>query len=109
MTRAQRWERLERTLVLVGVGYDAGLKETRATLESILADEPRILKDPEPLVAVSNLGESSVDFVVRPWVKAEDYWAVRFDLTRALKENIEAAGCSIPYPQQDVHMHQVNG
>jgi small conductance mechanosensitive channel len=48
-----------------------------------------------------------VNLVVRPWVKASDYWTVRWDLTRALKEQLEAAGCSIPFPQRDVHLHQV--
>ena len=55
---------------------------------------------------MANLGDSSVDIVVRPWVNAADYWAVRFDLTRKLKEGLEGAGCSIPYPQRDVHMYQ---
>ena len=77
-------------------------------MDTISAD-PRILADPVPRVAVAELADSSVNLVVRPWVKREDYWDVRFDLTRALKENIEAAGCSIPYPQQDVHHHEVNG
>ena len=58
------------------------------------------------MVAVSELGDSSVNLVVRPWVNASDYWATRWDLTRALKENLEAAGCSIPFPQRDVHLLQ---
>ena len=57
-------------------------------------------------MAVANLGDSAVEFVVRPWCTAADYWDVRFDLTKQLKEGIEAAGCSFPYPQQDVYMHQ---
>jgi small conductance mechanosensitive channel len=56
------------------------------------------------VVAVSELGDSSVNLVVRPWCKGTDYWAVRFDLTRALKEGLEAAGCSFPFPQRDVHL-----
>jgi small conductance mechanosensitive channel len=72
-----------------------------------VATDPRVLAEPGAVVAVSELADSSVNFVVRPWVKKEDYWATRWDLTRALKENLEAAGCSIPYPQRDVHMHQV--
>ena len=77
-------------------------------MDTISAD-PRVLSDPAPVVAVSELGASSVDLVVRPWVKAEDYWATRWDLTRALKENLEAAGCSFPYPQRDVHLFQESG
>jgi small conductance mechanosensitive channel len=95
--------------LVVGVGYDDDLGVAARTCMDTISADPRVLADPAPVVAVSELGDSSVNLVVRPWVKKEDYWDVRFDLTRALKENIEAAGCSIPYPQQDVHMHQVNG
>ena len=77
------------------------------TIRSVLDAEDRVLKDPEYVVAVSELGDSSVNLVVRPWCKAPDYWGLRFDLTRTLKERLEAAGCSIPYPQQDVHLHKV--
>ncbi len=94
--------------LVMGVGYEDDLgTAARVCMDTISAD-PRVLADPAPLVAVSELGDSSVNLVVRPWVKKEDYWSCRFDLTRALKENIEAAGCSIPYPQRDVHMHQVS-
>ena len=81
--------------------------EDGAVYEAALAADPRVLKDPEPTVAVSELADSSVNFVVRPWCNREDYWALRFDLMRKLKEELEAAGCSIPFPQQDVYMHQV--
>ena len=77
------------------------------TIHRIVPSHELVLDDPEPLIAVSNLGDSSVDLVVRPWCKNADYWTVRFDLLRSLKEGLEAAGCSIPYPQQDVHMYQV--
>ncbi len=60
--------------------------------------------EPEVQVAVSNLCDSSVDIVVRPRCAGSDYWALKFDLTRALKERLESAGCSIPYPQRDVHL-----
>ncbi len=75
----------------------------------MLAGDSRVLQDPAPVVAVAELADSSVNFVVRPWCKKEDYWGLRFDLMREMKEQLEAAGCSIPYPQQDVHMHQVGG
>lgn len=91
----------------VGVSYDDDLGVAVRTCMDVLAADARVLSDPEPQVAVAELGDSSVNLVVRPWVKAEDYWPTRFDLTRALKENLEAAGCSLPYPQRDVHLHQV--
>ena len=64
---------------------------------------------PGTQIAVSELADSSVNLVVRPWCASSDYWGVRFDLTRALKEQLEAAGCSIPFPQQDVHVRAANG
>jgi len=92
--------------LVVGVGYDDDLGVAVRTCMDVLAGDPRVLDDPEAVVAVNELGDSSVNLVVRPWVNASDYWAARWDLTRALKENLEAAGCSIPYPQRDVHLFQ---
>ena len=66
--------------------------------------DERVLADPAPTIAVAELADSSVNLVVRPWCKGTDYWPLRFDLTRGLKEGLEAAGCSIPYPQQDLHV-----
>ena len=68
--------------------------------------DSRVLKDPAPQIAVSEMADSSVNFVVRPWCNRTDYWAVKFDLTKAFKEQLEAGGCSIPFPQRDVHLHQ---
>ena len=68
--------------------------------------DERILKDPEPVIAVSELADSSVNFIVRPWVNAADYWGVYWDLTEQVKLTFDAEGISIPFPQQDVHMHQ---
>ncbi|MFQ5538391.1 MAG: mechanosensitive ion channel family protein [Gemmatimonadota bacterium] len=90
----------------VGVSYDDDLGVAVRTCQDVLAADPRVLSDPPAVVAVHELGDSSVNLVVRPWVKKEDYWAARWDLTRALKEQLEAAGCSLPYPQRDVHLHQ---
>ena len=70
------------------------------------ADE-RILKDPECLIAVSALADSSVNFFVRPWVKSADYWGVHFDLTEAIKKRFDDEGISFPFPQQDVHLYTV--
>lgn len=75
---------------------------------AVLSKDSRVLSDPEPLVAVSELSDSSVNLVVRPWCQRDDYWSLRYDLIRKFKEELEQAGCSIPYPQRDVHLHQVN-
>jgi len=92
--------------MVMGISYDDDIQTAIDTISSIVAADDRVLSEPEPQIAVSNLGDSSVDIVVRPWCNAADYWAVRFDLTRRLKEGLEGAGCSIPYPQRDIHMHQ---
>jgi len=88
----------------VGIGYENDIKIAKETLENILSEDKRILKDPVPLVAVSELGESSVNFAVRPWVKAQDYWDVYFDLLEMIKTTFDEKGISIPYPQMDVHL-----
>jgi small conductance mechanosensitive channel len=93
--------------IVVGVSYDDDLAVAVSTIERVLQEDSRVLAEPAPVVAISELGDSSVNIVVRPWCTKEDYWALRFDLTRALKEQLEAAGCSIPFPQRDVHLHQV--
>jgi small conductance mechanosensitive channel len=92
--------------LVFGIGYDDDLKKAKQLLEQILQADDRILKDPAPVVAVSELADSSVNFVVRPWVKSADYWDVYWDLTEKVKLTFDAEGISIPYPQQDVHMHQ---
>ncbi|MEM7414914.1 MAG: mechanosensitive ion channel domain-containing protein [Gemmatimonadota bacterium] len=93
--------------LVIGVSYDDDLGTAKETMTRIVAADSRVLAEPETTIEVLELGDSSVNFVVRPWVKTDDYWPTRFALTRELKEGIEAAGLSFPYPQQDVHMHQV--
>ena len=88
----------------VGVGYGDDLSVAIRTCQDVIAADARILAEPAPVIAVAELADSSVNLVIRPWVDSGDYWTVRWDLTRALKENLERAGCSIPYPQRDVHM-----
>jgi small conductance mechanosensitive channel len=98
----------ERRIDMVfGIGYDDDLKKAKQILERLIGEDSRILKDPAPVVAVSELADSSVNFVVRPWVKTADYWAVYWNFTEKVKLTFDAEGISIPYPQQDVHMHQV--
>jgi len=93
--------------MVFGIGYDDDIKAAKELFERVLAEEDRILPDPAPKIAVSELADSSVNFIIRPWVKSEDYWDVRFDLTEKLKLECDKAGISIPYPQRDVHLHQV--
>jgi len=94
--------------MVVGISYDDDIGQAIDAVRKVLHDDPRVLTDPAPVVAVSGLGDSSVDIVVRPWCKKEDYWDLRFHLMQALKEQLEAAGCSIPYPQRDVHLFQAS-
>jgi small conductance mechanosensitive channel len=95
--------------MVIGVSYGDDIGVVIETIRRVLDADERVLRDPEPVVAVSELADSSVNLVVRPWCKKEDYWGLRFDLHRKLKEELEAAGCSIPFPQTDVHLHQVPG
>jgi small conductance mechanosensitive channel len=73
----------------------------------VLSKDSRVLTDPAPVVAVAELADSSVNLVVRPWVNTADYWAARWDIIEAIKNSLDDAGISIPYPQQDVYMHNV--
>ncbi|WP_022661898.1 mechanosensitive ion channel family protein [Paucidesulfovibrio longus] len=90
--------------LVVGIGYGDKISQAQGILERLVAADSRILETPAPTVAVSELADSSVNFVVRPWVATGDYWAVRFDLIRAIKETFDEEGVSIPFPQQDVHL-----
>ncbi len=91
--------------MVVGVGYDDDIDKVRKTLEELIAAEERILPEPAPTIAVSALADSSVNFVVRPWVNTADYWGVMFDMTEAIKKRFDQEGISFPYPQQDVHLY----
>jgi len=89
--------------LVFGIGYDDDLKKAQDILRNLVNSDDRILKDPETLIAVSELADSSVNFVVRPWVKSGDYWAVKFNLTENVKLAFDEQGISIPYPQMDIH------
>lgn len=89
--------------LVFGIGYGDDLKLAKETLLEIVNTESRALKDPEPFVAVSELADSSVNFVVRVWVKSADYWGVYFDTIEKVKLIFDEKGISIPYPQMDVH------
>lgn len=94
--------------MVIGVSYGDDIDRVRKTLEELLAAEDRILPDPAPTIAVSALADSSVNFVVRPWVNTSDYWGVMFDMTEAIKKRFDKEGISFPFPQQDVHLYNEN-
>jgi small conductance mechanosensitive channel len=92
--------------MVVGISYDSDLKKAKSILQEMVAADERILKDPAPTVAVAELADSSVNFVVRPWVASADFWGVKFDFTEAVKLRFDAEGITIPYPQMDVYLHK---
>ena len=94
--------------MVVGVSYDDDLDKVRKTVEELVAADDRILDDPACTIAVSALADSSVNFVVRPWVKTADYWGVMFDLTEAIKKRFDQENISFPFPQQDVHLYKAD-
>lgn len=91
-----------------GIGYGDSTEKGREILERLIASDERILKDPAPFIAVSALADSSVNFVVRAWVKAPDYWGVHFDMNEKVYNEFNKEGLSIPFPQMDVHLHKNN-
>lgn len=93
--------------LVIGIGYDDNIGQARDIIMRIIKSDERILREPEPGVVVGELGDSSVNLNVRPWVNSEDYWSVRPELLEKIKVQLDEAGISIPYPQQDVHMHEV--
>ncbi len=88
-----------------GIGYDDDLKKAKEVLHRLVQEDERILKDPEPMIAVSELADSSVNFTVRVWCKSSDYWGVYFDMQEKVKLTFDQEKLSIPYPQQDVHIY----
>ena len=92
--------------MVFGIAYDDDLRKAKTILEEIVAADERVLAEPEPVITVGALADSSVDFLVRPWVNASDYWAVLWDTTEAVKLRFDEAGISIPFPQREVHLRQ---
>ena len=92
-----------------GIGYEDDISKAQEILEKIVAGADKVLEDPEPTIKMNELADSSVNFICRPWTKTADYWDVYWDITRKVKDEFDAAGISIPYPQRDVHVHQANG
>ncbi len=93
--------------LMFGIGYDDSMEDAQKILEEVVKAHPKVLADPAPVIKVHELADSSVNFVCRPWSKTSDYWDVYWDLTRTVKEKFDEAGISIPYPQQDIHIHKV--
>ena len=99
-------KKVRRVDMTVGVSYEADLKKTKEVLRDVLAADERILEDPAPTIGVVELGDNSVNFVVRPWTETPNYWDVYFDTMQAIKERLDAEGIGIPFPQTDVHLYQ---
>ncbi|MEN8752632.1 MAG: mechanosensitive ion channel domain-containing protein, partial [Desulfobacterales bacterium] len=93
--------------MVFGIGYDDDIAKAQSILEKIVKDHPLVLGSPEPVIRVNELADSSVNFVCRPWAKTSDYWTVYWDITRQVKEQFDQNSISIPFPQRDVHVHQV--
>ncbi len=91
-----------------GVSYQDDLKKVKEVLRNIVSQHPKVLPEPIPTIALMEFGESSINFVVRPWCKTEDYWTVYFEINEGVKEAFDAQGITIPFPQRDVHLYQKN-
>ncbi len=97
---------IERRVDMVfGIGYADNIEQAKRVMDKILADHPKVLSNPEPVVRLHELGNSSVNFICRPWTKTADYWDVYWDVTRQVKECFDAEGISIPFPQRDIHIY----
>ncbi len=92
--------------LVVGIGYEDDINKAMASINDVITADDRSHATPEPLIAVSELADSSVNMVVRVWCNSGDYWPLKFDLTKAIKERLDADNISIPYPQRDIHMVQ---
>lgn len=92
--------------MVFGIGYGEDIDKARDIMADTIAKDTRILKEPAPKIAVHELADSSVNFVVRPWTKADDYWSVYWDTTESVKKALDDAGINIPFPQRDVHVYE---
>lgn len=94
--------------IVIGISYDDSIDRAMSSLRAVIAEEDRILDDPEPFIGVTALGDFSVDIVVRVWTATADFWPVKFDLTKAFKERFDADDITIPFPTQIHHQHRVS-
>ncbi|MFO7687058.1 MAG: mechanosensitive ion channel [Desulfobacterales bacterium] len=94
--------------MVFGIGYGDDIAKAQSVLEKIVAEHPLVLGSPEPVIRMHELGDSAVNFICRPWSKTSDYWTVYWDITRQVKERFDQNGISIPFPQREIHLHQVS-
>lgn len=99
-------EELRRVDWTVGIGYGDDADKAKEVMRNMLEADKRVLKDPEVFIAISELADSSVNFAVRAWVNASDYWGVKFDINEKIYKTFDKEGLNIPYPQMDVHVHK---
>jgi small conductance mechanosensitive channel len=92
--------------MVFGIGYKDDINKSKQAIIEVLKENSKVLTDPEPKIFVSELGDSSVNFVVRPWCKTEHYWDVHFNVTESIKKKFDEQNIEIPFPQRDVHIHQ---
>jgi small conductance mechanosensitive channel len=101
-------EATRRVDMVFGIGYGSDIDLAKSTLRELLQSDERVLKDPAPLIVVSELADNSVNITVRAWTSTGDYWGVFFDMQEAVKKRFDAVGLEIPFPQRDVHLHTVS-
>jgi len=101
-------QHVRRVDMVFGIGYADDIPHAERILKEIVEAHELVLDEPAPNIRLHKLGESSVDFIVRPWTKTDDYWEVYWDITREVKMRFDAEGISIPFPQRDVHVFQEN-
>jgi len=97
---------IRRVDMVFGISYGDDIAQAEKVLQQIIDSHEAVLDEPEPMIRVHELGDSSVNFIVRPWVKTEDYWETYWAITRSVKLRFDEEGISIPFPQRDVHLHQ---
>ena len=100
-------EATRRVDMTFSTGYNDDIKKTKAVLNKLIDEDERILKDPEPFVAVSQLADSAVEYDVKVWCNSSDYWGIYHDMQEKVKLTFDHEGISIPYPQREIHVHQV--
>jgi len=96
---------VRRVDMVFGIGYSDDIEQATQVMDKILTDHPKVLSSPEPVVKLHELGNSSVNFICRPWTNTPDYWDVYWDVTRQVKERFDAEGITIPFPQRDIHLY----
>ena len=87
-----------------GIGYTDDIAKAESIIREVITNHEKVLAEPEPVIKVSELADSSVNFIARPWSKTSDYWDVYWDITRRVKERFDAEGVGIPFPQRDIHL-----